>query len=333
MRNLRTYLREMIGDKGGTPRRNSPGRRSAGPVSSFHLYRAAATLHAPGHAPYKESMAEVAAWVAPYLQASTSVRDGVKKRLYGGLTMQPYILGYSSAISLVSPTLTGYQLCKVYSCPVGMPRLMRIGFGILPQQTALKTLQMNAATPVKEHVSPWLAFGVIGVLQGGVYGQANVAFSRALKLSQNANLAGMFRGAAFAGLRDTISQGVPFMLSGSFQRAVVDPILGPSKAREAHEGAIAEHDEGYGSALRKTIALVTTSIGATFASQGAHNCQILMQADHSLGYSGAMSTLWAQHGSRMFYMGGSARVALLLVVNGLNEVILKKAWEANKEQR
>ena len=198
------------------------------------LFRAAVALHTPGHshAPHKESMADVAERLAPFLQAS-NVRDGIKSRLHGGLAMQPYILGYSAAISLVSPTLTGYQLCRVYSCPVGMPRLVRLGLGILPQQTALKTLQMNAATPVKEHISPWLAFGVIGVLQGGVYGHANVAFSRALKLSQNANLAGMFRGSAFAGLRDTISQGVPFMLSGSFQRSVVDPLLAPRKTRKA----------------------------------------------------------------------------------------------------
>ena len=33
-----------------------------------------------------------------------------------------------------------------------------------------------------------------------------------------------------------------------------------------------------------------------------------------------------EFGLRAFYMGASARVALLLVVNSLNELVLKKAW-------
>ena len=40
--------------------------------------------------------------------------------------------------------------------------------------------------------------------------------------------------------------------------------------------------------------------------------------------------LWAQHGLRLLWMGGSARVGLLLVVNGLNELVLKKAWASQK---
>ena len=43
-----------------------------------------------------------------------------------------------------------------------------------------------------------------------------------------------------------------------------------------------------------------------------------------------MRTLWAEHGMRLLWMGGSARVALLLLVNGLNEMVLKKAWEQAK---
>jgi hypothetical protein len=45
---------------------------------------------------------------------------------------------------------------------------------IFPHQTALKLLQMNTATPVKEHLNPWAAFAVVGVLQGGVYGQVSL---------------------------------------------------------------------------------------------------------------------------------------------------------------
>ena len=31
---------------------------------------------------------------------------------------------------------------------------------------------------------------------------------------------------------------------------------------------------------------------------------------------------------RVLYMGAHARIALLLVVNGLNDLVLKRAWEA-----
>ena len=86
----------------------------------------------------------------------------------------------------------------------------------------------------------------------------------------------------------------------------------------------AQVEGGHG--LRRAVAVIGTSIGATVLSQAPHNCQIRLQADHSLSYGGAVAGLWREHGVRMLYMGASARVALLLLVNGLNEMLLKKAW-------
>ena len=129
----------------------------------------------------------------------------------------------------------------------------------------------------------------------------------------------MFRGSGFAGLRDTISQGVPFMYASTVQSAVVDPLLKPQ--------AGADEASDLGHSLRRAVAVIGTSIGATVLSQALHNCQIRLQADHSLSYGGAVAGLWREHGARMLYMGASARVALLLLVNGLNEMLLKKAWE------
>jgi hypothetical protein len=250
--------------------------------------------------------------------------------------VQPYLVAYGAAISTVSPTLTGWQLTKVYGRTVGISTLSRLGLTIFPQQVALKTLQMNAATPVKEYASPWVAFGLVGVLQGGVYGHCNVHFSRALQLASVVSLAGMFRGSAFAGLRDTISQGVPFMCSATVQSAVIDPLC--ECAYQSTQPA-ARHDVAQPSSTttsehaRRFAAVFGTSICATFASQGAHNAQLIMQADHSLSYAQAVRTLWAEHGLRVLYMGGSARVALLLLVNGLNEVLLKPAWEAKAKAK
>ena len=132
----------------------------------------------------------------------------------------------------------------------------------------------------------------------------------------------MFRGSGFAGLRDTISQGVPFMYASTVQSAVVDPLLKP----QAGAGAGADETSDLGHGLRRAVAVIGTSIGATVLSQAPHNCQIRLQADHSLSYGGAVAGLWREHGTRMLYMGASARVALLLLVNGLNEMLLKKAW-------
>lgn len=61
-------------------------------------------------------------------------------------------------------------------------------------------------------------------------------------------------------------------------------------------------------------------------SQGLHNCQITMQADQSLGYASAVRTVFQQHGIRALIRGAEARVGLLLIVNLLNELLLKPAW-------
>lgn len=87
------------------------------------------------------------------------------------------------------------------------------------------------------------------------------------------------------------------------------------------------------STASRMLAVGGTSIFATFASQGCHNAQLLMQSNTSLTYGQTIRTLFAEHGWRVLYMGGSARIALLLLVNGLNEVLLKPAWEAKKQLR
>lgn len=55
---------------------------------------------------------------------------------------------------------------------------------ILPAQVGLRYLQINASTLIKDHTTPLLGFGSIGVLQGIVYGHANRHFA---PLFQGAN--------------------------------------------------------------------------------------------------------------------------------------------------
>ena len=174
---------------------------------------------------------------------------------------------------------------------------------------------MNCSTPVKDYLNPWAAFAVVGILQGGVYGQCNVHFSRALALGTTAaSLTGIFRGSAFAGSRDMLSQGVPFMCSGAVRTSLLDSVW-----KTAPEDTTAN-------SVKHWTSLLSTSVVATYLSQGMHNCQIAMQADQSLNYRTVLTKVWREHGAAVLYKGAEARVGLLLVVNVLNELLLKPAW-------
>ena len=183
----------------------------------------------------------------------------------------------------------------------------------------LKAFQMNASTPAKDYLNPWAAFAVVGVLQGVVYGQANIHFTRTLKLVSHIptmTLAGVMRGSVFAAGRDMVSQGAPFVLSGSVREALFDPML---PADEPAEGMLARAAHWGGVGL--------TSVLATVASQGLHNAQIKMQSDQTLSYAATVRTLWRENGLSVLYRGAEARIGLLLIVNLLNEAVLKPAWE------
>jgi hypothetical protein len=232
------------------------------------------------------------------------------------LQQQPYLLAYAGAISLISPAATAYQLCKLYKLQRPSSQLLRMSMSIFPHQTALKVIQMNSSTPIKEYCNPWMAFAAMGVLQGGVYGQCNMYFSKALQLgTTTASIAGIFRGSGFAGVRDCMSQGVPFMFSDRVRSQVLD------KAWDT-----TEEDNAIATSVKHWTSVLGTSIVATYMSQGVHNFQIAMQADQTLTYRGAVESVMKQHGVKGLIRGAEARVGLLLVVNVLNELLLKKAW-------
>ena len=117
--------------------------------------------------------------VVPLLYATMSSAETQGGTLPKALMIQPYLLAYGAAISLVSPAASAHQLLKLFpKTPVPTPVLLRTSLAIFPHQTLLKTAQMNLCTPAKEYFNPWAAFAVVGVLQGCVYGQANVHFTR-----------------------------------------------------------------------------------------------------------------------------------------------------------
>ncbi|GMH54745.1 hypothetical protein TrLO_g10990 [Triparma laevis f. longispina] len=240
--------------------------------------------------------------------------NGADEHLPKMVRVQPYLFAYGACISIVSPSVSCYQLAKLYNRSIPPSQLFRTSLMIFPHQTLLKAAQMNLSTPVKEYLNPWAAFAAVGVLQGVVYGQANVHFTRAFKFVSpppQLSVAAVFRGSAFAGFRDMISQGAPFVLSGSVKETVFEPSLGKD------------------SEVAKWAAVISTSVAATIASQGMHNAQITMQADQSLNYQQTVKTLWKKNGVSLLWKGAEARVGLLLIVNLLNELLLKPAWEAD----
>ena len=260
--------------------------------------------------------------------STTSTKETPQTRPRTFLEKQPYIFGYGAAISLVSPAATAYQLCRLYKLTTKSPlQLLGMSAAIFPHQTVLKAAQMNASTPVKEHLNPWAAFAVVGVLQGGVYGQCNVYFSRALKLGSSAvSMAGIFRGSGFAAVRDTLSQGMPFVCSDAVRTNLVERVYPfPTSSSSSNDDETAS-TTAFHNSIQQWTAVLSTSVVATYLSQGLHNCQIAMQANQSLGYATAVQSVWQQHGLKLFYRGAEARVGLLLLVNALNEVLLKPAW-------
>ena len=245
------------------------------------------------------------------------------------LEKQPYITGYGTALSLVSPALTGYQLCKLYKVQKPTSQLLKLAFRIFPHQATLLSLQLNASTAIKDMLNPWSAFFVVGVLQGGIYGFSNVHFSKAWNLgtavasatSMTSRVSLLFRGSWFAGVRDMISQGTPFMCSSAVHTNILDKLL-PTNISETDEPTKTTTLDK----VKHWTSLLSTSVVATYLSQGLHNCQTTMQTNSTLSYSGAVKKVWAEHGMAAMYRGAEARVGLLLIVNVLNELLLKPAW-------
>ena len=132
---------------------------------------------------------------------------GKRTRRRSFVELQPYMFLYGGCISTVSPAASLYQLLRLNPhVALTTTRFMYLSGIVFIPQTCLKAVQMNISTPVRREFNPWAAFGVVGVLQGAVYAQANIYFSQQLGLVKKANYLNLFRGALFGGCRDTVSQ-------------------------------------------------------------------------------------------------------------------------------
>ena len=93
-----------------------------------------------------------------------------------------YVL-YGITTGFIGAPTSLYQLLKLTPNVKIKPQYFaRLSLKAFPIHAALKTAQIAISTPIKEEINPWAAFGIIGALQGGIYGQLNIYFGRALNI-------------------------------------------------------------------------------------------------------------------------------------------------------
>lgn len=212
---------------------------------------------------------------------------------------------YSANITLFSPLSNLYQLCTIHSKSFILNSWK--AYKIYPQQFILRYLQLHGSMFVKDNISPYATFGVIGILQGVVYGHANIYLANQINIVKKVEYKNLFNGIGYAFTRDTISQGIPFLLSNKLKKNVITPLF-PSLS-----------DNNC-----KWLSIGILSIISTYISHGFHNCQLLMQLHPELNHLSVLK--YIKNNYKLLYKGAESRVVLLLITNIFNELYLKDIW-------
>mmetsp|Transcript_27225 Transcript_27225/g.64268 ORF Transcript_27225/g.64268 Transcript_27225/m.64268 type:complete len:326 (-) Transcript_27225:145-1122(-) len=250
------------------------------------------------------------------LRNDATTSPALRHRPLSFLELQPHLLVYSATVSSISPLVWGYQMAKLNpAVKTNIASILMMSLAVVPIQTMLKMFQLNVGTPITQKLNPWAAFAFMGMVQGGVTGQANVFFSRCFGIG-NPQLLDAFRGYPLAGTKEIIAQGLPFAFSDLMEKKLLDPLL-PSKI--------------FSPTFKSAVALFSTSALGTVISQIGHNMQMTMVSNPALSYSAAAKQLWLSNGAGMFFSGAATRGGLMLLVNVLNECILKRAWQGVEE--
>lgn len=216
------------------------------------------------------------------------------------------LAGYSMGISCFSPAMNLYVIQKLHN--IKNVSYLRMCWSVYPQQVGLRLIQVGIVTQIKEYLNPWVAFGVMGVLQGFIYGHANVNFSRQLFTNCNFKINFMFRGTIYAATRDVISQGIPFMLSNKISNCTILKRFLPNDI------------------IRQWTSLIGCSIVSVYLSHPFHVCQTEMQTNQ-LSYKQSFLKAYRDHGLKFVWKGVESRIGLLIITNIFNEIFLKPAWK------
>lgn len=195
---------------------------------------------------------------------------------------------YSVGLSCATPTAMGYNVAKLYKfSPKKLPYFSAT-VQMSPAQISMRVLQFQAATAVTQATNPLCGFAFMGWTQGIIYGHATRRWSQVLGIDKP-SFSPPWRGSAFAIVRDVVSQGIPFQFS-------------------------------------HPLSIISASVFSTVLSQMFHNAQMMMQAEHNLSYRDVIKRAISQR-KTLFYQGCSARIGLMLVVNGINAFCLKQGWK------
>ena len=209
------------------------------------------------------------------------------------------ILFHSTALTFFSPLSSLYQITRLHNINNRvLLKNMRYIPNIFPQQVLMRYGQSHIATECNDHLNPIFAFGIIGILQGGIYGHSNLYFSKKLNITNTIKLSHYFKGPAFAMSRDIISQGAPFYLMKDISNN--SPCYYPS--------------------------LMGFSIGSTIISHPLHCMQMLNQTNPKINqYQIAKNAIRLYRWS-LFYRGVESRLVLLFMTNLFNDIFLKNIW-------
>ena len=216
-----------------------------------------------------------------------------------GFEKERCILFHSTGLTFFSPLSSLYQVTRLYN--LGNHILLKnIRYipNIFPGQVLMRYGQSHIATECKDHLNPLPAFGLIGILQGGVYGHSNLYFSKKLGLIHDIKFQNYFKGPIFASSRDIISQGIPFYLMKYISQD--SPYYYPS--------------------------LLGFSMGSTILSHPLHCMQLLNQTNPNTNqYQIAKEAITGRRWS-LFYRGSESRLVLLFLTNLFNDIFLKNLW-------
>ena len=223
-------------------------------------------------------------------------------------------LQHSTLISIFSPIASLYQTCKLFNKPF-YSNLKYIPQIFLPQ-IALRYIQTSLSTDCKDTFNPLVAFGLIGILQGGVYGHSNLYFSDKMNISHNMDIRNYFKGPFFAAMRDIISQGLPFYIT---------PLLIPyinAKINNKYN-----NNNNNNNNINEFIVLGGLSIGSTYLSHPFHCLQIFIQNEPYNTQIEIAKKIITQYKWSLFYRGITGRLILLLVTNYSNHMFLRYLWD------
>ena len=201
---------------------------------------------------------------------------------------------YASSLSVVTSLDMLHNMSKLQHIYLHPSVIARGTVSMMPTQVMMRFGQIYVSSYITNLTnSPLLGFGSICLTQEVIYNHAMSRWDEIVCKSKNLTQkpkVGSYRGLLFSIPRDMISQGIPYYFS-------------------------------------TPLSLLAVSAMATVASQGLHNCQMLMRTDPKLTYRNCLPRAYSFYGKSLFYAGATGRLGLMAVVNVVNACCLNSVYK------